>query len=80
MNARLARHCRQILGCEIAAARELEQIRHGFTHFSLTIRPILCEVSVLLPHAAQPGQIWLQPQDALQAAIPVPVRKLLERI
>ena len=52
-------------------------IEHGFTHFRLNIQPILCSVRKVLPRAEAPGRIWLDVEDAVRAAVPAPVRKLL---
>jgi hypothetical protein len=32
------------------------------------------------PHAAQPGVVWLTIEEAIGAAVPVPVRKLLREL
>jgi A/G-specific adenine glycosylase len=55
-------------------------LRHGFTHFTLEIRPLLATVRHLRPRAAQPGVLWLPIEEALGAAVPVPVRKLLRAL
>ncbi len=54
----------------------LEQIEHGFTHFRLHITPVVVTVSPRLG-AEEPGRVWLTPEDALGAAIPVPVKRIL---
>jgi A/G-specific adenine glycosylase len=69
--------CKRNFSCEIAGAKRMPVIEHGFTHFRLDIRPIRCAVRKLLPHAAAPGRIWLELADATRAAVPAPVRKLL---
>lgn len=53
-------------------ARPLAPIEHGFTHFRLRIRPLLYEVR------AQGSGLWIDVGDALAAAIPAPVKKLLQ--
>ena len=73
-------HCRRHYGCSIAAPQPLAPLAHGFTHFKLRIQPLVCEVEKLAPSARAPGQIWLSLEDAHGAAIPVPVRKLIERL
>ena len=55
-------------------ARKLAPIDHGFTHFRLKIQPLLCEARL----RERPGQIWLDLADAAQAAIPAPVKNLLQ--
>ena len=73
-------HCRLHYGCSIAAPQPLAPLAHGFTHFKLTIQPLLCQVEKRSPAAREPGQIWLSLEEAHGAAIPVPVRKLIERL
>jgi len=78
-NAGYAAQARE-LGCEISSARELEPLEHGFTHFRLRIRPVLCGVARTLPRAAAPGRLWIDLEDAAQAAAPTPVKKLIARL
>jgi A/G-specific adenine glycosylase len=73
----LERDCRA-LGYRIRSTRELDTIEHGFTHFRLTIRPMLCEVSVTAARAEMPGRLWIDIGEAGSAATPAPVRRLLE--
>jgi A/G-specific adenine glycosylase len=47
-------------------------VEHGFTHFRLRIQPLLCDTK-----SAGAGQ-WLEIADALVAAVPTPVRNLLQ--
>jgi A/G-specific adenine glycosylase len=56
----------------------LAPLAHSFTHYRLNIFPLWVETSP--PPAAQPGQVWLALEDARGAAIPTPVRKLLDRL
>ena len=69
--------CRREFSCEISQAKKLPVIEHGFTHFRLNIQPIHCSVRKILPHAEAPGRIWLDVDDAMRAAVPAPVKKLL---
>ena len=57
-----------------AKGHKLEAIDHGFTHFRLRIQPLLHD---LTRAARTPGGVWLDVEDALGAALPSPVRKLL---
>jgi A/G-specific adenine glycosylase len=54
--------------------RRLAAIEHGFTHFKLRIRPLLC-VGV-----TQKSGFWMDLEDARRAAIPTPVRDLLHAL
>jgi A/G-specific adenine glycosylase len=65
---------------DILATRELEPLDHGFTHFRLRIRPRLCDLRKASPRAAAPGLLWIDVADALEAAVPTPVRKILQRL
>ena len=78
--AQVLAHCRTIYGCSIAAPQPLAPLAHGFTHFRLQIQPLLCRVEKLTPAARETGQMWLSLEEAHGAAIPVPVRKLIERL
>jgi A/G-specific adenine glycosylase len=54
------------------SGRRLQAIDHGFTHFRLRIQPVLCEVR------SRSGSLWVDLDDAVQAAVPAPVKKLLQ--
>ena len=56
--------------------RKLEPIDHGFTHFRLRIQPLLCEVK----SRESPGRLWLDLGDATGAALPAPVKNLLQEL
>jgi A/G-specific adenine glycosylase len=71
--------CSRTFGCEVQAKRALETIEHGFTHFRLSIRPLLCKV-VRTPGLETPGRLWIGLADAAQAAVPTPVRTLVARL
>jgi A/G-specific adenine glycosylase len=70
-------YCLKRFGAHVVEIDELPPIAHGFTHFKLDIRPLRLRVSALTPQAAEPGVIWLSPEDAREAAIPAPVRRIL---
>jgi A/G-specific adenine glycosylase len=74
-------HCRTRFGMETSIAGNLPELKHSFTHFSLRIAPRLLEVSHIQLGVAEPAeQRWLAPEDALHAAIPTPVRKLIQQL
>lgn len=52
---------------------------HTFSHFRLEITPQPVHVSKSL-HAEESGRLWLEREEALGAALPAPVRKLLEKL
>ncbi len=73
-------HCKSALGCDIAPPRKLDVVEHGFTHFRLQAQPLRCVVRKALPRAEEGGRIWLDLEEAARAAVPAPVRALLERL
>jgi A/G-specific adenine glycosylase len=79
-HADLQSHCLQRFGAHVLAVEKLPTLGHGFTHFTLDIRPLRVHVSALVPHAAEPGQAWLSLAEAQRVAIPVPVRKILAQL
>ena len=72
--------CTQRFGAKVARHEVLPTVAHGFTHFKLDIRPHRVMVAGVTPHAAAPGVMWLSVEDALGAAIPAPVRRILAKL
>ena len=70
-------HCLAEFGCVLSSHKELPVLGHGFTHFRLEIRPIVCEVVKRERQAESPGRVWFPMKGAASEAVPVPVRKLL---
>ncbi len=56
----------------------LQTFTHSFTHFKLHITPLRLRLSHRPQSVQQAGSVWLDVETALQAAIPKPVRALLE--
>jgi A/G-specific adenine glycosylase len=77
--AHIAEECIARYGLEAAAIERLGDIEHGFTHFRLRITPVVVKVHPRVG-AEEPGRIWLTPEDALGAAIPVPVKRILQAL
>jgi A/G-specific adenine glycosylase len=80
VDADVATHCRTRFAARVAAGEELAPIEHGFTHYRLTIRPQRVGVRSWPPRAESPGLLWLTREDALAAALPAPIRKLLRSL
>jgi A/G-specific adenine glycosylase len=72
--------CRERFGVRAAQLMHLDPMRHGFTHFRLTIYPVAVDVAAIEPRAAEPGMIWLHLDAAPDAALPAPIKKLLAGI
>jgi len=58
----------------VRSRRKLAPIDHGFTHFRLQIQPVLCEVR------SASGALWVDLDDAVRAAVPAPVKVLLQEL
>lgn len=57
----------------LAKLRKLPPLEHGFTHFRLRAQPLVGTV-----RKPAPGQMWLDIEDAVGAAVPAPVRTVLQ--
>lgn len=70
-----AAFCREHFGFTPLAQQALPGFSHSFTHFKLHIQPV--QLQLKPRRNTLPGQKWLYPADALDAALPMPVRKLI---
>ncbi|MDX1498048.1 MAG: A/G-specific adenine glycosylase [Salinisphaeraceae bacterium] len=75
----IAGYCQKEWSLQIDQPREVESIKHGFTHFELTIKPLLAKVQVADAVAREPGeQVWYKPDGSKdKPALPAPLNKLL---
>jgi len=55
----------------------LAPIDHGFTHFTLTLHPLRVALRHWQPRVEPPAQVWLTLEQALGAALPAPIRRLV---
>lgn len=84
MNENVIEYCMRF-GINVRPMSQMEALTHTFTHFRLRIYPLILQVISRSPgHLAsealsQSGNccVWMMPEDALKAAIPSPVRKVL---
>jgi len=67
-------------GLDTAKVISLPAFAHTFTHFRLYITPLLWQVKRSPKGAQNPGKIWMNREEAIHAAIPAPVRKLLRQL
>ncbi|MBK6742294.1 MAG: A/G-specific adenine glycosylase [Hydrogenophilales bacterium] len=65
------------LGVTAGSGTDLAMLTHAFSHYRLRIFPSVLPVEKLGPRAEAPGRVWLSLADALGAALPTPVRKIL---
>jgi A/G-specific adenine glycosylase len=59
---------------------ELDEFTHTFTHFKLHTTPLLIRVAHKPHQVQQAGSVWQDVEEALQAAIPTPVRQVLKKL
>jgi len=64
-------------GIEAAAIDALAPVVHGFTHFTLTLHPLRIAVRRWHPRAESPECLWLARDDAMSAALPAPIKRLI---
>lgn len=66
------------LGYEAEALAPLPTLLHNFSHFRLRIAPQPLSISQRPLRAEVPGRLWLPLDDAAGAAVPTPVRKIIQ--
>ena len=74
-HARAARAAAKRYGVSVLACTALPLLTHGFTHFKLDIEPLLMDVKKSRVRTL--GVMWIAAADALTAAIPAPIRKII---
>jgi A/G-specific adenine glycosylase len=72
--------CRQRFGARLESSTPMAPIRHGFTHFTLDIQPVLCLVEKTVTALAEPSYRWFSPRDLEQAGMPAPVKRVLQTL
>jgi len=73
----------RVLGCELeekSGLKTLPVVHHAFTHFRLSITPLLAEVKKQMPAAHETGLVWVGLQDLDSAPLPTPIRKILSTL
>lgn len=58
----------------------LAEFTHVFTHFKLHILPVCVRLSQLRPAVAEPRHVWCELRQVAQAALPAPVKALLQTL
>ena len=67
-------------GVDALPGATLAPIDHAFTHFALTLHPLRMTVAAWPLSAEAPDRAWLVRDEALGAALPAPIRKLLRAL
>jgi A/G-specific adenine glycosylase len=71
------RFCEVEYGAKVEPLQPLPSFVHCFTHFALEIHPRRFRVCQRVPMVESPGCSWLPIREAIRAAIPSPVRRIL---
>ncbi len=79
-DANVVEACVRRYGATVTLSAPLPLIAHGFTHFKLDILAQLVVVTAWPHRTAEPGYLWISPDDALHAAVPTPVRGIIEQL
>ena len=64
-------------GLKGRTVRELDRVEHGFTHYSLSIFPVEIAVTAVDARAMEPGLMWVDLDEVMDAALPAPVKRIL---
>ena len=67
-------------GVHAEKEQRMPDLAHTFTHFKLNIQPRLLTGIAKSHEVREPGMMWIPIEDALGAALPAPIKKLLGRI
>ena len=67
-------------GMDALEGEKLGTFTHTFTHFKLHITPLRIQLVRKPLRLEQPGSVWLDAGEALGAAIPTPVRAMLNKV
>jgi len=67
------------LGLQIGEIQPLPPLKHAFTHFRLTLAPMLCRVTAQ-SGVAESGCEWVEIVRAAGAGVPTPIRKLIRQV
>ena len=67
------------LGLDFLTQQPLPAFKHTFTHFRLTLAPVLCRVAPQ-NEVSDPGLEWVAIDRAADAGVPAPIRKLIRQV
>ena len=76
----LAGEVERRFGLRVSQPSALACFEHSFTHFRLQVQPVAFELIAARAAAEEHGLIWLALQNAGDAALPRPVKTLLQKL
>jgi A/G-specific adenine glycosylase len=71
---------RNSLGVCAGAPRPLAELEHAFTHFDLTITPLLVRCSASTPLVEEDHSLWYNLREPARVGLPAPISSLLGRL
>ncbi len=73
--------CKTRFNCKLNEFEELKAFKHIFSHFELTIKPVIISVK-LEPNSVMESQpqVWYNTEEALPGGIPKPVAKIMQQL
>jgi A/G-specific adenine glycosylase len=74
----LQNHC-QAFGWKSSSQKELDTIKHTFSHFQLFINPVLCHISNEPDRISEKAGIWYTANEH-QVGLASPVKKLIQQV
>ena len=66
-------------GLALGEATKLPAFKHAFTHFRLTLAPVLCRIESGF-QVTEPGLEWVDLARAADAGVPAPIKKLIRQV
>jgi A/G-specific adenine glycosylase len=66
-------------GLALGETTKLPPFRHAFTHFRLTLEPVLCRIDAAF-QVNEPGLEWVELGRAADAGVPAPIKKLIRQV
>lgn len=70
----------QGFGVQASRTQTLGPVKHVFTHFRLTIHPVVFELDTLPLAVRENDMVWLTPDALNDAGLPAPVKRVLESL
>jgi len=71
---------RSRFGADVDVHDAMPAIVHGFTHFGLTLHPQRLHAASWPARVEEAALVWMSPSDAVNAALPAPIKKLMRAL
>lgn len=71
---------RDNIGVRLSKLSELEKFSHSFTHFELTIQPVLAQIALPAGTMDRTDLLWYKPGESQRPGMPAPVARLLDSL